>query len=54
MDTMKDAMCNVELKAFEIVDKTVKPAGHSGRIYLPKTWVGKRVKVVLLEELEES
>lgn len=40
------------LPFFEIVEKTVKPEGNSGRVYVPKSWVGKRVKVVLIEPLD--
>ena len=45
-DSMK-----VVFDAFDIVEKTVKPEGNSGRVYIPRSWVGKRVKVVLLEPL---
>ncbi len=30
----------------EMLAKEVKQSGNSGRIYLPPTWVGKRVKIV--------
>ena len=30
----------------EMMAKKVKQSGNSGRIYLPPTWVGKRVKIV--------
>jgi len=38
------------MAGYEIVQKKVKPAGTSGRIYVPNSWVGKLVKVVRLEE----
>jgi len=38
------------MKGYEIVQKKVKPAGTSGRVYVPNSWVGKLVKVVRLEE----
>lgn len=41
----------VVFDAFDIIEKTVKPEGNSGRVYVHKSWVGKRVKVVLLEPL---
>ena len=44
----------IKAKAFEAIDRTVKPSGNSGRVYLPKNWVGKKVKVLLLEPLEEE
>ena len=33
----------------EIIEKEVKPAGNSGRIYLPSDWVGKHVKIVRID-----
>jgi putative transposon-encoded protein len=41
----------VTLKAFEVIEKTVASSGTSGRVYVPREWVGKRVKVLLLEPL---
>jgi len=45
---MNKAM-EVKVQAYQIIEKIVKPSGNSGRVYVPKGWVGKRVKVVLLE-----
>lgn len=39
------------LTAYEVLDKHVKSHGNSGRVNVPVSWVGKRVKVVLLEPL---
>lgn len=39
--------------AYEVVEKTVKSSGNSGRIYVPKTWIGKRVKVLLIEPIDK-
>ena len=33
----------------EIIEKEVKPAGKTGRIYLPSDWVGKRVKIIRID-----
>jgi len=33
----------------EMVERTVKTSGNSGRIYLPPTWVGCRVKIVRID-----
>jgi len=43
----------VTIKAFQVLEKFVKPSGNSGRVYVPKEWVGKRVKVFLLEPVDE-
>lgn len=42
----------IEVEGYEAIEKTVKPAGNSGRIYVPKDWEGKRVKIVLLEKVD--
>ncbi len=49
----KDLM-QVTLNAYQIIEKRVMPSGNSGRIYIPVEWVGKRVKIVLLESAEEK
>lgn len=44
----------VEVQAYQVVEKTVKTSGTSGRVYVPKEWVGKKVKVFLLEPATEE
>lgn len=41
---------NIQLIGFEMLEKQVNKSGNSGRIYVPVDWIGKRVKVVLLEK----
>ena len=41
---------HIKLKGFEMLEKEVKKSGNSGRIYVPFEWIGKKVKVVLLEK----
>jgi putative transposon-encoded protein len=38
-----------EVTGVEVLGKQVKQSGNSGRIYLPPTWVGKRVKIIRLD-----
>jgi hypothetical protein len=33
----------------EMIEKEVKPAGSSGRVYLPLDWVGKHVKIIRID-----
>jgi putative transposon-encoded protein len=40
-------------RCFGIVDRTVGDGGNSGRIYVPKSWIGKKVAVLLLEPISE-
>ena len=40
----------IRLFGYEMLEKQVNKSGNSGRVYVPVDWVGKRVKVVLLEK----
>jgi putative transposon-encoded protein len=54
MDTLFNIMhvsMKVELEAYQVIEKEVKSSGNSGRVYVPKEWVGKRVKVLLIDPL---
>ncbi len=33
----------------EMIEKEVKPAGNSGRVYLPLDWIGKHVKIIRID-----
>jgi putative transposon-encoded protein len=44
----------VEVQAYQVIEKTVKASGNSGRVYVPKEWVGRKVKVFLLEPVIEE
>ena len=43
----------ITTSAFVALDKEVKSCGNSGCVYLPTEWRGKRVKILLLEKLDE-
>ena len=47
---MKGRLTYIELKGYEMLEKTVNKSGTSGRVYLPVNWINKRVKVVLIEK----
>jgi putative transposon-encoded protein len=38
-----------EVYGEEMMEKTVKQSGNSGRIYLPPDWVGHRVKIIKVD-----
>lgn len=42
----------IELEAYQVIEKEVKSSGNSGRVYVPKEWIGKRVKILLIEPLD--
>jgi len=35
-------------------ERKVKKSGTSGRIYLPKEWINKQVKIILLEPVADT
>jgi len=35
-----------EVYGQEMIEKDVKAAGNSGRVYLPPDWIDKRVKII--------
>ena len=41
----------ITIEAYLVLEKTVTVSGNSGRVYVPKDWNGKRVKIMLLEPL---
>ncbi|ADK86157.1 hypothetical protein Deba_2803 [Desulfarculus baarsii DSM 2075] len=38
-----------EVYGEEMIEKTVKPSGNSGRVYLPPEWIGKNVKIIRID-----
>lgn len=40
------------VSGFEMIHKSVGDGGDSGRIYVPKSWVGKDVTIILKEPLK--
>ncbi|MCB2192242.1 MAG: DUF2080 family transposase-associated protein [Deltaproteobacteria bacterium] len=37
-----------EVYGEELVEKEVHQTGNTGRVYLPQGWIGKRVKIILV------
>ena len=40
----------IQLTGLEMIEKQVNQSGNSGRVYVPIGWVGKKVKIILLEK----
>jgi putative transposon-encoded protein len=40
---------SMQMHGFEVVEKVAESSGNSGRIYVPKKWIGKKVRAVLLQ-----
>lgn len=40
----------IQLTGFEMLEKQVNKSGNSGRVYVPFEWIGKKVKIILVEK----
>jgi len=40
----------MRMEGYEVVEKVPEKGGNSARIYVPKRWIGKKVRVVLIEQ----
>jgi hypothetical protein len=38
-----------EIRGYEVVEKVAKPSGTTARVWVPKSWEGKQVKIVRIE-----
>ena len=41
---------SIKLTGFEMIEKEVRKSGNSGRVYVPIEWIGKKVKIILIEK----
>jgi putative transposon-encoded protein len=51
---MSTQAMSVQTQAYEVLERVVKPRGTSGGVYLPISWMGKRVKILLLDPVENE
>ena len=49
MDKMK-----MEFECYLSLDKEVKKQKNSGAVYVPKAWIGKKARVLLLEPIQDE
>ena len=40
----------IQITGFEMLEKQVNKSGNSGRVYVPIEWIGKKVKIILVEK----
>lgn len=48
----KEYEMTVKVKGYKSVTKTVKKLGNGAMVIVPKSWLGKKAKVILLEDYE--
>jgi hypothetical protein len=44
----------IVIRGYQALERKVKTAKTSGRIYLPVGWINKQVKIILLEPVTEG
>ncbi len=44
----------VTYECYETIEKEVRNGGNSGRVFVPKSWAGRRVRILLMEPIEED
>lgn len=45
---------NFSITGYAIIEKEAANAGSSARVFVPKSWLGKKVVVILTEQIEED
>lgn len=45
----KSKLIQMHMEGYEVVEKVADKGGNSARIYVPKHWLGKKVRAVLIE-----
>lgn len=46
---MKKKPIQMRMDGYEVIEKVAVRGGNSSRVYVPKKWEGKKVRVVLVE-----
>lgn len=49
-DELSEQPMEIRMKGYEAVEKIAKPCATSARVLVPKSWIGKKVRVVRLEK----
>ncbi len=53
-DPVEDQPSEFKVLGYEMLEREVKQSGNTGRVYLPKSWVGTRVKIMRVSQLERK
>ncbi len=53
-DPVEDQPSEFKVLGYEMLEREVKQSGNTGRVYLPKSWVGSRVKIMRVSQLERK
>jgi len=48
-ERVREKPIEIRMLGYEVVEKTAKQCATSARVLVPKSWVGKRVRIVRLD-----
>jgi putative transposon-encoded protein len=49
LDRIARKPLEIRLTGYEVIEKRAERSGTSGRIYVPKHWIGKRVRAIRID-----
>jgi len=47
-------LMEIKLQAYDTREKKVSATGNSGHVILPKEWIGKKVRILLIEPVNQK
>ncbi|MHA2031208.1 MAG: DUF2080 family transposase-associated protein [Candidatus Kariarchaeaceae archaeon] len=53
-EPVEDQPSEFKVIGYEMLEREVKQSGNTGRVYLPKNWIGKRIKIIRISKLDRS
>lgn len=53
-DIVEERASELKVLGFEMLEREVKQSGNSGRVYLPKSWIGTRVRIIRISKVEKQ
>ncbi len=52
-DLVENQPSEFKVIGYEMLEREVKQSGNTGRVYLPKSWIGKKIKIIRISKLEK-
>ena len=46
VEPVEELPSELKVTGFEMIEREVKQSGNTGRVYLPKNWIGSTVKII--------
>jgi len=50
VDDLASKPIEIHMHGYEVIEKKADKGGNSGRIYVPKSWIGKLVRAIRIEK----